>query len=487
MIQASRHLKHLTILSLWIFLFYPVILWLARTFSGESFRFHFVVLIGILTLFLYRLKNHRNEILHFSSPSFRPLPFFIFLGSVFIYLWNGYFLKIQTLSAVLFGMGSYGLLGLFIPKPLWKKGWIPTVLLILFLPFENHLDIYLGFPLRIFSVDLIQKGLAHFNIQTLTRETILMIENSATQVDLSCSGLKGLWSGLIFFIALTWLERKRMNGYWVLLLFIFFFVLISTNLIRLTLLVLVIQVFHQPTLGNFIHLPLGMIGFIFSCLLIYYLLKHIPSSSLSKNFNLPSPISSHYLPWILIFILTLSGALYSFRPVAANRELTLSLQLPSEFHAEPILLTDQEESFFKKSGAHVLKMKFQWEEVSGSLLIVSGSGWRAHHDPKVCLEGRGFKIDRLKTVLMDDDFPVRVIDLNHDALTATSWFQSASQITEDFSARVWSELLGKENDWKLISLLFNGPIDPTQKQVQNLHLALRHHIQTQLYSAERTL
>lgn len=47
-------------------------------------------------------------------------------------------------------------------------------------------------------------------------DTILILENGVSQIDLPCSGVKSLWTGLLFLLAATWLERRPLNLRWLL-------------------------------------------------------------------------------------------------------------------------------------------------------------------------------------------------------------------------------------------------------------------------------
>src|SRR6185369_7841208 len=91
------------------------------------------------------------------SPHLPPL--FLVLFSVAAYLALEAFTGIKIFSAICLGTGTYGLLGLYLPKPTWKRGLPLAALGLLLMPFRQHLDVYLGFPLRMLSVQCVEHAL----------------------------------------------------------------------------------------------------------------------------------------------------------------------------------------------------------------------------------------------------------------------------------------------------------------------------------------
>ena len=103
--------------------------------------------------------------------------------------------------------------------------------------------------------------------------------------------------------------------------------------------------------------------------------------------------------------------------------------------------------------------------MSGSLLVVETETFRAHHLPDRCLTGAGLTIEDRQTELVEPGFPLKRIAFRGHSGSAAYWFQSPTQITEDYSARVWADLFGGERQWVLVSVLFEGPSNgPSQKE-----------------------
>ncbi|MCP4133104.1 MAG: exosortase O [bacterium] len=471
---------------LFLVLFAPTIQWFLKSFSYSANRLShgtFAVILGILIYKIWKYRTRQKELPERTAAAQTGgtrLPLAGFIFSVSAYLVVEYVLHINMFSAVFFGSALYCLLGFYLPEQTWKKGLIPTILLIQTLPFGNYLDTYLGFPLRIFSAGMVEQVLGAMNIPSVSQETIIIIENSASQVDLSCSGLKGIWSGLIFFFAVTWLERKPVTLGWTIRLALFLFTLTAFNTLRILILVIVDTVIRAPEAAARIHVPLGIIGFIFSCVFAWLMLRQGGGKTGSPVLIRPRPIPGSLVLILAAFLLT--GIFLHQRPEPLPFTTAgVRLDLPAQFQAKEIPLTPMESSLLtKEQGDAAFKFKFTWEKkLTGTLLVAVNRNWRSHHDPQVCLTSGGLKIERSATMLINNTFPVKALDFRDQKLSAVYWFQSPSFITEDFSARVWAQLTKKEEHWALVSILFDRPIQgETNTNIKKLYHQLRREVHT---------
>ena len=83
-------------------------------------------------------------------------------------------LDINTLSATLFGIATYGLVGLWMSPRSWRDGLPAALLLIGVLPFGEHMQTFIGYPMRIFTAELVRDGLAMFGVTSAGVDTILV-------------------------------------------------------------------------------------------------------------------------------------------------------------------------------------------------------------------------------------------------------------------------------------------------------------------------
>jgi hypothetical protein len=118
------------------------------------------------------------------------------------------------------------------------------------------------------------------------------------------------------------------------------------------------------------------------------------------------------------------------------------------------------------------------------MLFVSSQTWRAHHRPEACLEVYGLSVGSSFTTLVNPDFPVRVLTLERERgetlNTAVYWLQSSGETTDDYAARIWSDLASQRQRWVLVTILFDRPVDPQSPEAQDLYQALRASIQQNL-------
>jgi exosortase O len=207
---------NLAILGLWLWLFRPVFGYLAIIFSREDFRTNQVLLAGVILLMASQVRQGRLRLRIDSAPQVYYPALALALGGSALYLAVERFLDINTLSASLFGLASYGLLGLWMDPRSWRRGLPAALLLIGVLPFGEHMQTFVGYPARLLTAAIVRDGLAAAGVQSLGVDTILVLENGVSQIDLPCSGVKSFWTGTLFLLAATWIDRRPLNLHWLL-------------------------------------------------------------------------------------------------------------------------------------------------------------------------------------------------------------------------------------------------------------------------------
>ena len=205
----------------WLALYRPVFDYLATVFTREDFRTNQLVLIGILVLIALQMRGNAARPRLDAAPQLRWPAFLLVLGASIGFLVAERFLDVNSLSATLFGLATYGLLGLWMQPARWRSGLPAALLLIGVLPFGDHLQTFVGYPMRIATAGIVRDGLAAAGVHSVGVDTILVFENGISQVDVPCSGVKSLWTGMLFLLAATWIQRKPINARWLLVAAIF--------------------------------------------------------------------------------------------------------------------------------------------------------------------------------------------------------------------------------------------------------------------------
>jgi len=472
---------------LWLWLYRPVFAYLAIIFSREDFRTNQIVLAGAIVLIALRVHRDGVRLRPDAPPHLSSVPLILALGGSGLYLAVERFLDVNTLSASLFGLASYGLLGLWMAPRRWREGLPAALLLIGALPFGEHMQTFVGYPMRVLTARLVRDGLAAAGVSSIGVDTILVFENGVSQVDLPCSGVKSLWTGGLFLIAATWIERGRLNMRWFLTGLTFAGLLFAANVARVGVLVSVGEVAGWRLAAEMLHVPLGVLGFGGACAAAVGLLRLGRSDTHDERQD-AAPVALDRPTWLapaLAAAVLAMGLAYTPRPQTGLTESPPAWAFPEELITEPTPLSPDEVEWLTRGGAESAdRRRFEWhgragpsDPISGSMMLITSRTWRAQHRPERCLEVTGLSIDDARTHLVAPDFPVRFVSLGdgdgHELASATYWFQSADQTTDDYGTRMWADLAPERERWVLVTVLFDGVQDPEAAEVRALYMAVQ--------------
>jgi len=475
------------IVGLWLWLYRPVFDYLAVIFSREDFRANQVALVGVLVLIGVRVVQARA-----SRPRLRldPAPHLsvpalgLALGGSALYLVVERFLDINTLSASLFGLATYGLLGLWLEPRRWRQGLLAALLLVGTLPFGEHMQTFIGYPVRILTAASVRDGLAAAGVASVSMDTILVLENGVSQVDLPCSGVKSLWTGMLFLLAATWIERRALNLRWLLTALAFAALLLAANLARVGILVVVGQVAGWRLAAEMLHVPLGVLGFAAACAVAAALLRRQPAPDDAPGQAVPAPLGrtgpalsrpAWLAPLLAVAILALA-LVYAPHPQTGLAQPPPDWEFPAELVTTPMPLKPDEIAWLTRDGAESADRRhFVWHGVSGSMILITSTTWRAQHRPERCFEVYGLSLEDSRSHLVAPDVPIRLVllsDRAHMQVSAAYWFQSAGRTTDDYATRMWADLAPQRERWVLVSVLFDNARDPLAPDIQAFYSAL---------------
>ena len=466
----SQIAANAAILALWMWLFHSVYPYLGIIFTRQEFRTNQVVLVAVLALVIFQMRKGGLRPRLDTPPQLYPPALALALGGAILFLGVERYLDINTLSASLFGLASYGLIGLWLRPAYWRAGLPAALLLVGALPFGEHMDTFIGYPLRIMTARLVSQGLAGLGIPSVGMDTILIFENGISQVDSPCSGVRSLWTGALFLLAATWIERRPLNRRWLLAALAFFALLLLANLGRVALLVLIGQVAGWRLLAQMIHVPLGVIGFVAACGAALVLLRWAgtqaaptessPLEEQQPNFAQPAWLT----PGLVLFLIGMA-LLYSPRPNPVAAATLRAWNFPKELHTSPWPLTQRDLDWLTSASTEgsvtASRWRFDAGTLHGSLLLVASDTWRAQHRPERCFTVYGLEVQQSQPMMVGDDFPIRWLTLGQGKdpaiYSAAYWLQSADRITEDYAARIWDDLAPQPQSWVLVTVLFDSP------------------------------
>lgn len=489
----GRLAANLSLLLLWAVLYRPVYPYLATIFTRQEFRTNQIALLAVVALIGVQIRRGNLRLTPFALPQLHLPALILMLGGSAAFIAAERWLDINTLSATLFGLATYGLLGMWMEPRRWRLGLPAALLLVGVLPFGEHMETFIGYPLRLATARLVSSGLVALGVQNLGVDTILVFENGLSQVDSPCSGVKSLWTGGLFLLAATWLEHRQINRRWLLAGIIFAALLLASNLLRVAVLVFVGQVMNWRLLAEMLHVPLGIIGFAAACLALIAMLRW------SGDFPAPARTVPAQIPtrpaWLapaLGVFLIIMALLYTPRiqPASAAGAPISALEeyFPASLKTSQWALTQVETDWLTDQGSiqvDAARWRFKWRGTSGSLLFVRSDTWRAHHKPERCFTVYGLEVQGSQPYLAALDFPLRQLTLGvageaRPLYSAAYWLQSANKRTDDYAVRIWDDLAPQPQPWVLITVLFDQPVEFNQPDLTELFAALRSSVQTSL-------
>ena len=458
--QQQNYFPTIALISTWLLGNIWTYWWFVESLQHTSLNL--ILFSTGIALVVLLIRNNFEQISFI--PQLRLYPILLMLGGqigAIILKWS---LDIPQLTLLCFILGSYGLLGLFIVPGVWQKGLSIATLTACIIPFLVAFNSGLGFPVRVITAHAVAQTLSDFHLSAVSSHDIILMENGIARVDLPCSGMKSLWTGTVFLLSATWLENRQLGFRWLLVAIANLLFLIVANIVRVSILVVLIEVARQQQIADILHLPLGILGFIFASILTWALLQKVPrQSSLPIE---PEPASQRKLNpnWLLGVVITL-GIIGQF-PLQSSTTALAAIELPPAITTENLALTPAEANFFDNPANPVVqKFRFKFDRLEGSMLMVASNSWQAHHPPELCFTGNGFKIDRMDSKVINDSINARWLSLQNETLSAAYWFQSSQSTTDDFISRIWERMNQRNKAWVMVSILFDDLENPEDKEI----------------------
>ncbi|MBW4692168.1 MAG: exosortase O [Lyngbya sp. HA4199-MV5] len=459
----------LALLLSWLLLNGTTLSWLFQTIQDIS-RFNQVILLVGVALLLVQGVRHRQQFRFTAVPSFRWSPLCLLLGSAIGMIASRWLIMLDQVPIVFALLGSYGLLGLFLESATWRKGLPIGAAIALIVPFGVQYSTGLGFPARILTAHFVEFLLKTWHVAALSSEDIIVLDTGIAQVDLPCSGLKSLWTGTLFLLVATWLERRSFGLRWLGVFVVNLALLAIANVARVLTLVLVAHVWQQPAIAEILHVPLGVITFIAACGVSLFLLRWVPRSitavqSKTEPTNAPANAKLSFL--LAACLLALMLIPHPPAPAAPPDVTKLGWTIAAQPQTIPLTATEQ--SFFASyPGVVAHKQRFAYQGMTGSVLLVSSPSLQVHHAPELCLIGSGFHLDRIAPQPFAAGLLARWLSLNDGKQSAVYWFQAPHQTTGDFLTRFWQEASRRESSWTLVSILLDQYHQPDDATLQVL-------------------
>ncbi len=433
-------------LALWSVISAPYLLWFVRFLPLHFDLLHGLVALLVVGLSIHKLKNRKTEIL---SQSLHPLAMvFCLVGLAGIF-----FIRTQA-SIRIFGFSSalillYGLLNPLLGDRTWRQGIFPFLLLLMTLPFGRHIDVFIGYPLRMAMVSVVNTTLLPLFPGMESYQGILVMENRASYIDMDCSGLRGLWVSWLIFLTLSWLEGIGNKLSWIFALLLFSAWILVGNFLRIFLLIMIHTVWDRPEFDALIHQSVSLFFLLSACYFAFIWLRkrrsEKPDPAVAKRRM--SALSPLLLACCIMIGIT-------FTPVYASRkaeyqDLTKLISRLEQEGWEQKSLSRIEQQVFAREAVQSLKFHRDSLEV---ILIFDGD-WNSQHKPELCYESAGIKLKEFSTRILFPGLSIREIRFEQEKAGAWYWFQQGDLCTSDFGEKVWTQVRGGNQKWTLVSIL----------------------------------
>jgi exosortase O len=268
----------------------------------------------------------------------------------------------------------------------------------------------------------------------------------------------------VFLLAL-WVEGKRLGARVVVAFGLLVGLLITGNVVRVAMIVVLAVVLDQPGLADIVHVPVGLIGFLIATGIPLAFLRGVRPGPSARTASPRGPALSGAFASIFVISLLGLAASSSTRPAVAAAPEVLELDLAANWSPEPIALTEAEADLLGRFAAgRVAKLRVHRDGKAAAILLVQSQSWRSHHPPELCLAGAGHRLSEVSERSIAPDFRVRFARLDEGQLLHVSWFQSGSSTHADLVDRIVAQVFGDRAPFVLVSVVldgFDGPEDPS--------------------------
>lgn len=461
------------LIPLFLLYFYPGILSLWVTYTSKEFYENGIGFVFVTAIFILTIIRSRGSIE--TSSGNKVIPFVSFIVVLVLNTLNSLYFRFSILPPILFFLGCFCLLGFYLEYRFWKRSLFIFLILILTLPLLERVQKFLGFPIRLVTANIVSFVLQFFGIGNVSRSAVIVTENHATSIDLPCSGVKSIYTGALFMLAVYYLQRVRISMKLLAITLMFFAALLFFNTWRVFSLVYIYDVLDMKSFGDTVHVFLGVVGFLASCIFLWVATNRLASTRLLErtvklNYLSITKYSKPILVLILSFLLVTNWLFVKQPPISTvqTTQIVDSFQLEDAVLSE-LQFTDREKSYFVNSDVEFSK-KFSGITANGqafSLLVVSSKSARTHHDPEVCLQGLGYEINDSE-ILQTDEVRLRRLILNDRKDQVLYWYVGSDKNLLDYSERVWEEVTNPQQTWVLVIVGFTNSIDVGNSDISNL-------------------
>ncbi len=432
--------------------------WWHALASGEG-TLHLVVVLGVVVGVVLDLRRRGRSV---ELPvHLHPLGLGLTLGAL-LGSWCTAPARLGVLDAAWVWLTMAGLVAMKGGVVSLRRAAPPLVLAALVVPQMGHLEALVGVPLRLGTASAVARVLSAAGRAAVDQGTVLVVDGQATAIDLPCSGVRSLWTGLAVFVAASWLDRRQVGLRWGGLALGTGALLVLANGLRVLLLA---GLAHSGLPGGEVaaavfHEPLGVLGFVAALAVGLWSLRGLPIGAEVPATPGQCPTVRRGWPVLAVVALCVAGV-----PRADA--------VPSNPHLPPppgLVAVDPPAAELERVavlGGRLSVARFEMGDftgpasaLAGELVLVVGTSARLHHRPDICLRSSGASTaEVLPARVAERDVRTVLVDTADGPARSVWWFRSRSGSTGSHSRHLLQSLWSAEPR-VLVSVLVRSGASP---------------------------
>lgn len=421
-----------------MFIFQISLLFLALTVSHSTFieychKFHnftFFMYLFVISIICLFCKSKNNG---FKSNA--DLKDILLLCSVFsINFINTIFLKSEILQGITFVAGTFGIINLFTDLKYKNRLFWLCLVFILRLPVKDLFQIFLGVPCRLTGAKVLENLFHLLHINSINQSSILIFENSVSNIEYSCSGSSAIYYTLIFICLISFLKSASINLKNIIYALLSIILAIFLNIVRIFILIILSLNRFSAPVGDKIHACLGIINFVIILLFFLFLTKNndVKEQKILK-------LNDKIINSAVIFILLISV----FTPLNPFKNLPKTdFEIIKNPQYKNLDLSDSEKFLYGKYGGKIEK----YNDGEKIVIKIISNSWKSFHNPELCLKNQGFKIIESKTLYNKNRFYKMLFT---DKGYVYYYFSNNKKYIEDYYKAVFFSIFGKNKNWSM--------------------------------------
>ncbi len=398
-----------------------------------------------------------------------------------------------TVAAVGAAVALYGVVGIWLSDRRWTALRVPFAILVCALPLGERAEDWLGVPARLAVAQAVYSGLQTFGVAVQSAETVLFLDRGLADVAAPCSGLRGLWSGLVVLLVVAAVERRRGGLRLAMVVLGLELFLLAGNVVRVTTLVVLYGVLGVPEWADAIHVPMGLTSFVGGLFLALLALRRfVPHSDPAADVESASiaphrpavPRGAGWGPSVgmgsgwgpLVAMSTVALLVMVMSPERRPRasQPLVAVEWPEVLTTTPAPVIEAERALAESLGqGRIDKVHFDHRGIRGQLLVLHARRWRAQHPPELCLRMSGHRIWTAADVDLGPHHQARVLRVDDGQRLAVYWYQRRGLASPNVWAKIPSIWAGADDEWVLVSLLFDPGAASSKLPEETLQLVER--------------